>query len=335
MFKISNLERFSGEVISIQPHLSSTDSKDNERLLISQVMEELAQEMLILDKSQRTVHTYQYAMKVYMRINKVEYIDEINRMGVLNYIGKPTKEGKPASNKTKSNRSKTIRAILNKFHKKGLITVNFWEDLVIKESTQIKEAAKEEDIIKLVNSLNQDVFTEFRDACAITLMWETGIRIGTVSRMTIDMVDLDRGIINLPGYTMKNKKAQQLVITFELAKSLKQLQYYNNQLLALIGKENELLFITENGNSIQGSAANNVISKRLTTYSKKFGLKNINPHSIRRGFATKYLELGVDIVTISKLLNHHDISVTSKYLYISDDEILETMRRINSGFTYK
>lgn len=42
--------------------------------------------------------------------------------------------------------------------------------------------------------------------------------------------------------------------------------------------------------------------------------KRVHPHGLRHTFADELRRAGVDVVTISKLLGHSSIAVTSRYL---------------------
>ncbi|TFB14101.1 hypothetical protein E3U55_14380 [Filobacillus milosensis] len=55
--------------------------------------------------------------------------------------------------------------------------------------------------------------------------------------------------------------------------------------------------------------------------SKKRGSNHFGPHSIRHSFAVYALESGVDIYTISRLLNHASLSSTEKYLDLLDHQL--------------
>lgn len=90
---------------------------------------------------------------------------------------------------------------------------------------------------------------------------------------------------------------------------------------------NNLVFITKNGGSIATSPSNNNIQKRLNKYAKEYGLKNINSHALRHGFAKKLLDRGANVAVISRALGHSDIAVTSRYLHLDKEEVAESLRR--------
>jgi site-specific recombinase XerD len=58
-----------------------------------------------------------------------------------------------------------------------------------------------------------------------------------------------------------------------------------------------------------------------------YGLKNINPHALRRGFAMRLRNKGADILLISKALGHSDLAVTTKYLGMEKEEVSNELRK--------
>lgn len=92
------------------------------------------------------------------------------------------------------------------------------------------------------------------------------------------------------------------------------------------GKKISLIFITKYGDIISTSPTHNNIQKLLNKYAKMYGLKNINSHALRRGFAKSLLDKGANVAVISKALGHSDISVTTKYLHLDVDEVANNLR---------
>lgn len=55
----------------------------------------------------------------------------------------------------------------------------------------------------------------------------------------------------------------------------------------------------------------------ISKLSKACGLEGVHPHTLRHCFATRLVELGVNIRVIQELLGHADLSTTSIYLDVS------------------
>ncbi|WP_328803116.1 tyrosine-type recombinase/integrase [Ruoffia halotolerans] len=157
-------------------------------------------------------------------------------------------------------------------------------------------------------------FVELRDGCIFLLIWETGIRLGTVSRVTEDMVDFKDKLIHYTGESMKNRKRLSLPLSDVLLEMLRVLMRVNKTVL----KHNKLepdqhyLFISSLGNLMDSRS----FGKRVYRYKKLTGFKNINSHPIRCGFSKRLLDKGVNIATISKALNHKRIYTTTRQLHI-------------------
>jgi integrase len=60
------------------------------------------------------------------------------------------------------------------------------------------------------------------------------------------------------------------------------------------------------------------LSIRINTWAKKAGVPQIHTHSFRHKFATDLLLKGANLRTVQELLGHTSLSVTERYLAVTD-----------------
>ncbi|MCI0625454.1 MAG: site-specific integrase [Acidobacteria bacterium] len=60
-------------------------------------------------------------------------------------------------------------------------------------------------------------------------------------------------------------------------------------------------------------------------YRKKAGLEDLHWHDLRHTFASRLVMVGVDLYTVSKLLGHHDVKMTTRYAHLSPDHLLSAV----------
>lgn len=82
----------------------------------------------------------------------------------------------------------------------------FWRNITIRVDEPIKVGATEEDIFNILRQLDLTNFIELRDAAAILTMYQTGIRLATLSAVEERHVDLENQILRLDGALLKNRK---------------------------------------------------------------------------------------------------------------------------------
>ena len=313
-------------IFSIQSKEVKTSSKKKVEkrngITIPQALETIYQQMRIAGNRERTIDSYNYIFNQFVQFNNLIYVEDINADSIYSYL-----DSLKVAQATKLIRLKSIKAVLGKFHNNGWLREKFWSYIQIKIDKQVKKGAKANDIEVLLSLIDKNTFIGFRDSVAILTLYKTGIRIRTLGELKERHIDFENLYLNLDGAIVKNHKFLRLPIDEELAELLKVLINQNKLISEYYSINNTNIFITQNGLPINDSkSSNNAISKQLHKYSVKYGLENINPHSIRRGYAKSLLDKGANIALISKALGHSDLGVTTQYLDLDIDEVATNLR---------
>ncbi|WP_144788942.1 site-specific integrase [Lysinibacillus fusiformis] len=302
--------------------IQTSEQEEYKGKAIAEALETIFNQMRVAGNRPRTIDSYEYIFKQFVEINDIKYVEEINIDSIYNYLGSID-----VSQRTKLIRLKSTKAVLSKFHNNGWLKERFWSNIQIKVDKEVKKGAKETDIDRLLHLIDKTTFIGFRDACAVKLMYKTGIRIRTLGEVREHHIDFENLCLNLDGSTLKNHKFLKLPITQELADMLKMLLKLNKGIQEYYGTDNSHVFITQNGLPMNSSkSSNNAISKQLSKYSKRFGLENINAHAIRRAYAKNLYDKGASIALISKALSHSDLAVTTQYLDLDVEEVANDLR---------
>lgn len=102
-------------------------------------------------------------------------------------------------NQTKLKRLKCLKAYLGRCFDNGWLTSKSWRNIVVKVDSPIKQGAEEKDVYTLLSLLDLTDFIQLIDAAASLLIFQTGIRIGTLSNLTTKHVDLDESLLEIDG----------------------------------------------------------------------------------------------------------------------------------------
>lgn len=294
----------------------------NERVTIENAMKIVNRQMEMSGLRPRTIKEYNYTLNRFATAFDLVYLDEITVEKIyewLHLLGN-------ISNFSKLNRLKSLTALFNRFNENGWYEKKFWKDVKIKVDKKVKEAANENNLNILLSLLDTSKFVGFRDTVAILVLYRTGIRINTLALLEERHIDFKTNTLVLSGDIMKNHKFLKLPIDEELVELLQRLIKQNDIIRKHYKEKNQYVFVTNRGKTIVENSPANAIAKQLCKYAKRFGLKDINAHAIRRSYATNLLKKGASIALISKSLGHSDLGVTTQYLDISVDEVAESLR---------
>lgn len=172
-----------------------------------------------------------------------------------------------------------------------------------------------------INSRADD-FDSIRGKTAIHLLLDTGIRIGELVDINLSDLSLSSGCLVING------KGNRQRLVYLLQKPLnRKIEQYLTRRSALTTCA-EKLFVSSNGKAIVPLN----VRVALSNIAKGAGVsKHVTPHMLRHTCATQWLEAGLDIRYVQKLLGHQSISTTEIYTHVSDQGLREALFRAAGG----
>lgn len=298
------------------------EPKYDNRLTIDKALTVVTRQMEISGMRQRTIADYSRYVNHFASKTNIKYLDEITDDSIYAWLSSMN-----VCPQTKLTRLKCLKAFLSRCFDNTWLTTRFWKKINVKVDNHIKEGATEREVSVLLSLLDLGDFVQLRDATAALLMFKTGIRVNTLARIENKHIDFHENLLRLDGEIMKNHQPLLLPIDGALHRLLSVLIKQNDEIRREYKKENNYVFITKQGGVIATGPSNNNIQKRLYKYANQYGLKHINPHALRRGFAKSLLNKGARLPYISKALGHSNLAVTTQYLHIGKEEVAENLRK--------
>ncbi len=163
-----------------------------------------------------------------------------------------------------------------------------------------------------------DDFEDAQNKVAVRLLLDTGIRVGELTAINIADLSLEDGCVLIQG----KGNRQRLVYLME-----KPLTRMVEQLLKkrkTVATQSEKLLVSANGQPMRPPSVR-VALKRIALQA---GIaRHVTPHMLRHTCATQWLESGIDIRYVQKLLGHQSISTTEIYTHVSDQGLREALTR--------
>lgn len=242
-------------------------------------------------------------------------INEINRLMVKDFLMKKSNAGFASS--TVTHMKNTISGVLNMAVDDEIIAVNPAHRLgkVIRAKSMRLEIdpLNKEEISILLNSFKEHYPQHY--PMALTLA-RTGMRLGEVIGLQWGDIDFNGRFINVQRAlsrskieTPKNGKTRRVDMSKQLAETLIELRQ-QRRIVAVKkgwGEIPEWVFISADKTHLDGSSwRRRIFNKAL----EKSGLRQVNVHSLRHGYASLLIQAGESLAYIRDQLGHHSIKVT-------------------------
>ncbi len=246
------------------------------------------------------------------------YISDINKVSgkeeyfyIENFL--PDTYLMSSNNKNYSGSTKKrIQSSINQFLK-YLIDENYIANIEINNVSIMSEkklpyVLSPNEIDKLIDFYNHDLFISSRNKTIIDFMYSTGCRVSELINVEESDIDIEEAFVRLEG-----KGSKQRIVPLG-SKVLKNLESY----LPLRNKDrkskNNKLFISKSNKNLDRTAVFRIIKST----GVKAGIhKELYPHILRHSAATHMLEGGCDLRTVQEFLGHSSVSTTQIYTKVT------------------
>ena len=246
------------------------------------------------------------------------YISDINKVSgqkeyfdIENFL--PNTYLMSSKNKNYSGSTKKrIQSSINQFLK-YLIDENYIANIEINNVSimfekKLPHVLSPNEIDKLIDFYNHDLFISSRNKTIIDFMYSTGCRVSELINVEESDIDIEEAFVRLEG-----KGSKQRIVPLG-SKVLINLESY----LPLRNKDrkskNNKLFISKSYKNLDRTAVFRIIKST----GVKAGIhKELYPHILRHSAATHMLEGGCDLRTVQEFLGHSSVSTTQIYTKVT------------------
>jgi integrase/recombinase XerC len=209
-----------------------------------------------------------------------------------------------------------IRSFFQYLVREGIISTNPAKGVATpKRERYIPSTLSIDEMFRMLDAPDKSNPIGLRDRAILELLYSSGIRVGELTQLNHDSVDLELGIIKVLG---KGRKERIVPIGAKAIEAIK--SYLGRRGVPSGNGSDRPLFINTRGGRLTDRTVRRIVEK----YGKECGLaRSISPHALRHTFATHLLDAGADLRDIQELLGHVNLSTTQKYTHVSIDGLME------------
>ena len=294
--------------------LPSTELVDNDYILKRFTIDNLAKGL-----KASTIKTYINHIEPFLSFTGRNY-REIDAQTITDYIAyktvTPNANGKMNSQNHICNISKSLFIFFQWAYKKHHIKEDIMRDVDrVKPKQKKKDRLSNEEIEACRDNVADD-----RERALFELMLSTGMRVGEISSLKIEDVDLQKRTIHIP--KGKSDSAERDVyLTIKAKNAIK--NYIKDRSVGYLFRPSK--------NSIDDNKqiSNGTIEK----WAKRIGEKamchcDTTVHVFRKTFASEEYRRTKNVKYVSILLGHSSTAVTEKYYLVDDIKVIEYMALI-------
>lgn len=192
-----------------------------------------------------------------------------------------------------------------------------------RQEKHLPDSLNEQDVRKLVESVNGTKPLDRRDRAILELFYASGVRLSELADARLEHLSLEEGWIRVTGKGSKTRLSPVGGAAREAIAA-----YVEHARPELVGpKSQSHIFISRNGTRLTTARIQQIVKERAVLCG--MDPARVHPHLLRHSFATHLLNNGADLRVIQEMLGHADISTTQIYTHVDQARLKDVHRRFH------
>ena len=272
--------------------------------------------------SQNSINSYEYDLnlfKSYLKSNSINISPlECDSETIKRYL-----YSELSTKKTRSMARgiSALKSYYNYLVFENLIKISPLSDIdTPKLEKKLPEVLTENEILKIINSIDNNHPFSIRNRAIIEVLYGTGIRVSELIDIKLSNIFFEEKILKVKG---KGDKERFVPIGNVASNSIKIYleERINNKIEP---KYSDVLFLNRYGRQLTRA----MIFKIIKDLCEISGIeKKISPHTLRHSFATHMLKNGADLRSIQLILGHENINTTEIYTHLDKFHLEEVLKK--------
>ncbi|MGC8873090.1 MAG: tyrosine recombinase XerC [Chloroflexia bacterium] len=190
-----------------------------------------------------------------------------------------------------------------------------------KQPRRLPRALSVDETVALLSAPDVRTPRGLRDRAILELLYASGLRVGELVRIDLDVIDWGRHEVRVVG---KGGRMRLALAGLPAFRALRAYIRYGRPHLAR-DPSCRALFL----NRLGGRLSDRSVRALVSAYARLAGLEgDVTPHTLRHTFATHLLEGGADLRIVQELLGHARLTTTERYTHVSLRHLREVYRRV-------
>lgn len=286
----------------------------------------------------RTYEHYKYLTENHIvpKLGSME-MNEITLIEMQRLVSDLLREGNKSTGKGLA--PSTVNTVITVLQSSFRIAQNIGE-IADNIAYKIKRPKKDETRVECFSNLEQKRIEQFvmeygkPKMFGILICLYTGIRIGELLALEWSDVDFEKGLlfVNKSSRDNKSGKGGKRIVDSPKTKTSRRVIPIPKQLIPLLKKHrhktNAIWIVSDKGRPVSTRS----YQRSFELLLKNAGVERRGFHSLRHTFATRAIECGVDVKTLSEILGHKNATVTlNLYVHSLLEHKKEMMNRIGNA----